>query len=440
LRKKTTRSRIAVRRNDHKTDPTAIATSPACAQTDEVTPGSSTDAPPATAFRQSLPVLITSLVNKSGSIGLSLLPMLLVEAHVSTARSSLAMLLVKGTTVGATLVSGGAADWLGLRFTVLAAFLAAAAGLALLPLSLVNLGFVAFVAAGMVAQLGITSINATLRLLLTRTVARAHHKEALGWMRLVNNLGQILSYGLASLSAALGAQLLIWFDAATSLAAFVVGRRILPRVPDSAPPPAGPAGPSARRSARGWLPLIGCTLLMTGWNFAYEFFMSGVAGRVKLLYPDEGLRLFALMMMLNTVICAALAVKAARVLTRVVPSLVAGVALSSAGVLVGIGWAGSRPLLFAAMLLLTSGELVYGALGQFLLIRSVPAGRAENTVYSSAILVANLGRMAAAGLAFPLIVDATSPRAGQSIVIGVAIASLAVLLTGRRAFARLAEL
>jgi hypothetical protein len=179
--------------------------------------------------------------------------------------------------------------------------------------------------------------------------------------------------------------------------------------------------------------------MMTGWNFMYELFMSGVAGRLKVLYPMEGLRIFSSMMVINTIICAALAVIAARMLSRVVPSLIAGAMLTTTGIIVAVCGFHSIPRLFVAILFLTLGEVVYGALGQFLLIRSVPALRRENTVYSTAILVANFGRMTAAGLAFPLIVRANTPWAAAWTAAGVGLASILILLAGMKQLTEVAE-
>lgn len=386
---------------------------------------------PRTVLQQSMPVLITSMVNKSGAIGVSILPMLLVEGRYSTAESSLAMSLVKGSTVVATLASGWFSDTIGLRATVLCSFLCAAVGFGFLP---VDLGFAALVAAGVIAQLGITSVNGSLRLLLTRTVEWHHQKEALGWMRFANSLAQVLSFGLGTLAATLGARLLIWFDGLTSLMAFALGVRILPRTDASRRlDPAIPDSPGNPNKG-SWPAFVGAALLLTGWSFTYEFFLVGIAGRLKVIYPEEGLRIFSVLMVFNTLLCAAWAVAAARALARVVPSLFIGIILGSAGVILSVWRSGSLAALFAAALLMTLGEIIYGALGQLLLIRAVPPSRRENTLYASGMLVTQLGRLAAAGLAFPLIVDATSPLAASWIAAGVGAASLVVLALGNTQF------
>ena len=387
-------------------------------------------------FRKSLPLLLTTLVNKSGSIGITLLPILLVEGHYSTAQSSFVMSVVKGTTLVSTVLSGFLSDLVGFRVVLLGSFLLATVGLFMLPLSL---GLVVLTLAGVISQLGITSVNTSTRLLLTRTMARTEQKEALGWMRFVNNLGQIFSYGLATLTASLGAKVLIWFDAFTSLFAFVLGWRVLPKKEKNSDLPIGPPDASGTKRAVNWWPFVGCTFLITGWYAMYEFFVVGIAGLLEVTHPDQGLRIFSMLMVLNTVLCAALAVVASRFLTQVVPSLALGVLLTAAGVILAAWQTHDIALLFVSALFLTLGEVIYGALGQFLLIRSVPASARENTVYSSAILVANVGRMVAAGLAFPLIIDAKSPAWAMGITASVGAFSLVVLLLGGRQLARLAD-
>lgn len=353
--------------------------------------------------------------------------MLLVDAHYTTSESSLAMSCVKGSGIIAILGSGWLGDRIGPRSTLLFSLFCAAAGLAVLPLPL---GLAVLILAGITAQFGITSVNTTMRLVLTHSVQRAHHKEALGWMRSVNNLGQILSYTLASLSASLGATLLIWFDALTSILAMGVGSRILPR-PVSAPlAQARESKAGSHSRMQTWAPFVGCAFILMGWNFMYEFFMVGVAGRLKLLEPEQGLRIFSLIMVLNTVLCAALSVVATRVLSRVAPTLIAATLLTASGVILGQYSVGSHALLFTAALFLTLGEIAYGALGQYLLIRFLPVSQRENLVYSGAILFSGVGKIAAAGLAFPMVVQAgpTELRTAAWITVAFAVASILTIL------------
>ena len=61
-------------------------------------------------FRRSLPLITTSFINKTGTIGLSLVPMILVERHLSAGQSSLVMTLIKASTLGGTLLGGLSSD------------------------------------------------------------------------------------------------------------------------------------------------------------------------------------------------------------------------------------------------------------------------------------------------------------------------------------------
>src|SRR6185503_16512821 len=86
-----------------------------------------------TAFEQSRPLLLTSFTNKMGSIGLSLIAILLVEKGATTAQGSFVLACLKAMIVTGTLVGGALSDRVGPRTLVLGAFLLSAIGLAGLP-------------------------------------------------------------------------------------------------------------------------------------------------------------------------------------------------------------------------------------------------------------------------------------------------------------------
>src|SRR5271155_4451666 len=87
----------------------------------------------AAAFRQSRPVLLTTFTNKVGSIGLSLITILLVKRGVSTGRGSFVLSTLKTTMLAGTLVGGTLTDRFSSRTLVLAALLLSATGLGFLP-------------------------------------------------------------------------------------------------------------------------------------------------------------------------------------------------------------------------------------------------------------------------------------------------------------------
>jgi hypothetical protein len=194
-------------------------------------------------------------------------------------------------------------------------------------------------------------------------------------------------------------------------------------------------------TARGltWWPFIGCTILLAAYNFMYELYMVGVAGRVKLEFPEQGLRIFAFLMVINTVVCAGLAVVASRWLKLAVPTLVLAVTFTAGGVILAVEEPRSLVWLYASAFLLTLGEVAYGVYAQFLMIRSVPASPRENTIYSGGLVFAVLGRASAASLAFPWVVYAARPAVAVGATVVMAGVSFVILGWGRRSFARLAS-
>lgn len=389
---------------------------------------------PLTPLQESLPVIITSWVNKTGTLGVSLLPILLVERGYGSATSAAILTAVKATTIFGTLLSGWAGDVLGLRITVLGAFLCSAIGFTFVPIFHVPWQLAA---AGMIGQLGVASTNGSIRLLLTRTVRRENQKEGLGWMRTANNFGQIVSYTLLALAATIGLRLLIWFDALTSFLAFCLGLRILPASSDSSEG-AEVHGSSVKTeplvSKQGWAPFVACTVLIALWNFMYEFFMSGSGGRLKVIHPAHGVQVFGTIMVLNTVICTLLAVKATRMFSRPSRTLPLGSTLVTLGMASLVAWADRIPGLVVSVFLMTLGEVIYGVFTQFLLIRLNPSQSRPSFVYSMAILTANLGRALAAAVVFPLFIYSPRQSVCFAIAGGIWVATILIVSKYGRAF------
>ncbi len=112
-----------------------------------------------------------------GAIGLSLVPVLLVERHITTQQSAAVLSAIRLTLIVGVLSSGWVLDRMGGRFTVLVALLMSAVGLGLLPLASTALFIAVF---GMLAQYGDGLIRIAFRVILTDSVPFENHKEALG--------------------------------------------------------------------------------------------------------------------------------------------------------------------------------------------------------------------------------------------------------------------
>lgn len=341
---------------------------------------------------------------------------------------------LKVTMLAGTLVGGYLTDRFRSRTLVLAALLMSATGLGLLPFQTSLWLILLF---GMLAQFAEALMNVVQRLLLMDQVEHAHQKEALGWMRMVNNFAQIFSFSVAALGARLGLTPLMLFDCATSLTAFFLGREILPRREGPSDKGRGLGGAASGGVASKWT-FFRCALVLMGWSFFYELFLEGGAGRLETLHPGEGLRRFSWMMILNTVLCAGFAVQATKLFQKSWVAITGGMALTVAGVLLA-GWGmASQAWVFAGMLLITLGELMVGSVAQYTLMRLTPDGGRAGFYYSLGITLMQSGRILGAGSAFPLLIHASRLGPFTGLTLAVFAAQLAVLWSLRDEVSRLA--
>ncbi|MBS1961869.1 MAG: MFS transporter [Bdellovibrionales bacterium] len=352
-------------------------------------------------------------MNRIGTIGLSLLPILIVQRELTGSQAAFLLGGVKTVLIVGILLSGVVADRLGGKKTLLLGFASVAVGFSFLPFSN-RLGSI-FLFAGL-AQFGDAVIRVSLRLVLTNTVSRRFHKEAFGWLRMVNNAGQIVSFGLGAVASKFGLLPLMLFDASTALGAIATGTRALPemksarREKKAAAKPRETLGEITRRYGKVLLAPVACAFVIAIWNFYYELFMSGIAGRLELLFPGTGLRTFSTMMLVNTILCAAFAVIASKWATR--PSRIFGIglALTVAGMGVAVAQTSSTAWVLGATLIVTGGELFLGSIAQLLQIRLLPDAHLEGFFYSVMVVIAQVGRILGAALAFPWIVSAETGR------------------------------
>lgn len=375
------------------------------------------------ALRQSRPVLLTTFTNKIGSIGLGLIPILLVEKQVSTGEGAFVLSTLKVTILAGTLVGGALSDKVSARITVLAALLMSAAGLGFLPFQ-DSISMILFF--GILAQSAEALMNVAQRILLMGQVAASHQKEAIGWMRMVNNSAMIFSYSAGAIGSRLGLMPLMLFDAASSLASFFIGRRILPAGTAQPSPDRGlGAGNAEGKSSRP--AFFGCAIVLFGWSFFYELFLEGGAGRLEILHPGEGLRRFSMMMILNTALCAVFSVHAARLFKKSWTAIFWGLLLTAAGLLTA-GWGmTSQIYVFLGMFFLTLGELMLGAVAQYTLMRLTPGRKNAGFYYSLGLSLMQSGRILGAGLAFPLLIHADNLFIFTAVVGGALLLSLAIL-------------
>jgi MFS family permease len=363
-----------------------------------------------------------------GSIGLSLIPILLVKRGVSTAQGALVLSTLKATIIVGTLAGGALSDRFSSRSLALAALAMSAAGLGFLPFQTTILLILAF---GILAQFAEALLNVVQRVLLMDQVDAGYQKEALGWMRMVVNFAQIFSYTIAAAASALGVAPLMVLDASTSFVAFVLGRKILPRKPADANKDrglhVGKDGVFASKAS-----FLGCSLVLMGWSFFYELFLEGGAGRLEVLHPGQGLRRFSTMMILNVVLCTAFAVHASRFFHKAWTAITGGMILTALGVLIASWGLASQVWVFGGMFFITLGELMLGAVAQYTLMRMTPGIAKAGLYYSVGLTVMQCGRIAGAALAFPLLIHASSLKPFTFAIVGVLAFQLVVLWALRR--------
>jgi MFS family permease len=177
---------------------------------------------PSPAFRHALPLLTVTLVNRMATIGLSLLPALLVEREAGPLAAAVSMGISRaGITVG-TVGGGVAADRYGLKPTLIASMVVTGLGVAGMGLRGPLWVLVLF---AVVAQIGTGVFPTVARLILMELVPISEQREALAWQRSTANLGLVVSFGLG---AVLGTQvaLLLALDALASFSAAALAVRL----------------------------------------------------------------------------------------------------------------------------------------------------------------------------------------------------------------------
>ncbi|MFL5814950.1 MAG: MFS transporter [Bdellovibrionia bacterium] len=359
------------------------------------------------AFRASLPLTATSFVNKVGTIGLSLLPVLLVERQVAIGEASLIMGLTKAMALVAAFLGGVASDRLGMKKVLLVSFGFSAVGL----FGMASVKSVLLLAAfAMLAQLGNNLFHSPARLLLTEMVEKNQVKEAIAWLRTGNNAGQIVSFSIGSVFASLGTALLIYFDAITSLLAVVCGMKWLP---EHKPAVVALGVNPEEQEGAPWGTFARCTLIVAGFSLVYEFFLTGAAAKYRIAFGPEGVRIFSLSMVINTVLCALFSVHAARMFKNPARVLPLGLFLQMLGAAVALEAAGSesgfatRAMIYGGMFLTTLGEIVFGSLSQVVILQTLPKTRAQGSVYGFSMMVQMTGRIIGGTLAIPMIAYGT---------------------------------
>lgn len=374
--------------------------------------------------------MTTSLINKCGNIGLSLLPMLLIQRQFTEGQSSLVMSLVKAVMIVGVFVGGWLSDR-GMKRAILLSFCAAGAGLAAIPYAK-TLFWMA--ASASLAQLGQVMFQAPAKLMVTEFVEIREQPESFAWLRTANNLGQVMSYSIGAIFSSFGIPFMMFFDSTTSWLAAGAGLKLLPseasreklRAERASSEAAAPSLTSSE-----WKNFALVTLMLAGFNFLYDLYMIGVAGKCELVFGSQGLRIFSQAMVMNCVLCSVFSIFAARFLENPAIVFPLGTVLCIGGLALSVQGIQSMAVFYLGCFLITASEIVFFALAQTALLRTIPGGKRRGSIYSTSLVIQNIGRILGGALAFSWVVYAARPL---PLILSSGGVILALVLAGRSRF------
>lgn len=351
-------------------------------------------------FRKTLPLMVPVFINKCGAMGLSLIPMLLVRKNLSVMDSSLVMSTIKLTSIGGSFLGGYFCDIFGLKFTLLLSFALSGIGLGLLPL-FSGLFFLTLFAS--ISQLGNAMFGGPMRLIFAERMEPRELQESWGWFRLSNNIGQIFSYGLGSLSG-IGIAALMYFDCFTSLLAVVLGYKVIPR--ENYLQKMKQAHPAEKQTLdyskiKTFMIFAAVT---GGFSLMYEMFMVSMAANSEIFFGYEGVKIFSQLFFFNTILCALVAVPAAKYIRNPRIAFPLGIIFMGLGSAIAFHAKYHISYLFLGVFFVSIGEIYFTALATYVLIRIAPNMKMKGSVFGLGLVFQPLGRIVGAGLAFPLIV------------------------------------
>ena len=352
-------------------------------------------------------ILIPSFVNKTGCIGLSLIPMLLVEKHASLGESTLVMGLVKGAALAGVLASGLISDRASPKKALVISFLLSGIGMLALPFA-PGLTLLALLA--VVSNFGQSMFPSSVQLLIRRSIPLEEQRDSIGWLRSINNLGCITSYLLALVFSGAGTIALFLFDAVSSLGAASIANKTLPEATADFENQPAATGEEAGNYRMFW----GVSALVAAFFFLYDLFMTAAAARAKIEFGDAGLSLFSKIMLVNTVLCAVLGLVAVRIFKEPLKAMPLGFAMMITGC--AILNHGSHGF-YLGTLIATLGEIAFTSMSAFVMISLLPKSPRAGRIYGVATLLQTTGKMIGASLAFWWI---QSPKAPWLLVGGAA--------------------
>lgn len=340
-------------------------------------------------------LVISSFINKSGEMAMSLLPMLLIERQISSSESSLIMGLTKAAQFSGFYFGGLLTDLLGFKIVILISYLLGFIGFTALPFLYSGILISFF---SVLAQFGASLFNPSARALI-REISGSHLKVNMAWLRTASNLGQVVSSIFGILLGPLGLIIPFIVDGLTSFLAFLIGIFKIDNIK-----------PKTELSANDSVTQKGFYLYSVGlafFYFIYELGFLSISGFGKLALGNEGIRAFSVALLVNTLLCGLLAVPASKIFIKPKKSLITGFLLIAFGM--GLVTLLPKSIINFGLcsLIMTFGEVIFSVFSQTLLL--VNSSGKSNKHYGLSLMIQSLGRFTAGIVLFPFVLNSNYP-------------------------------
>ncbi len=339
-------------------------------------------------------LIVSSFINKSGEMAISLLPMLLIDRGFSSSSSSLILGLTKSAQVGGLFVGGFMTDITGFRPIILSSFLMGFIGFTSLPFLRSSFLVGTFAVIG---QFGSALFNPSARALV-REQSGIAIKNSLAWLRTASNLGQVVSSLVAILIGSLGLMVPFLLDGITSLVALIIGFFKLKE-------------PKSERTeqAKGFVErgFFHYSLALAFFYYIYELGFLSFSGFGRLALGNDGIRAFGVALLVNTFFCGAFAVPAAHFFQKPSRSLPTGFIAVALGMFLFVVLPKTILSFAFCSLIMTLGEIAFNVHSQSLLLVNSTGKSSKH--YGLSLVIQSTGRLVAGATLFPLVLNAQYP-------------------------------
>lgn len=327
-------------------------------------------------------------------MALSLLPMLLIERQLGANESSAILAGSKAFQVMGLFLGGLLTDYFGFRFVILLSYAMGFIGFTTLIQCYQPILIGAFAS---IAQLGSALFPASARAMV-REMKSLELKKSLAWLRTASNLGQVVSSCFGILFGSLGLIIPFVLDGVTSLFALVIGFLTI-KNPESAKHSDEPT-----RVEKGYFTY---SLALAFFYFNYELGFLAFSGFAKLSLQGDGIRAFAVVLLINTLLCGLLAVPASRFFKNPKMSLGLGFSTVTSG-MIAMTLLSKTLLNFAiCATIMTIGEVIFSVYSQSLLLAN-SSGKTSR-FYGLSLLIQSSGRFLAGAVLFPGVLKSENP-------------------------------